>query len=637
MLEGHTRYSSMLLSSAIAGKPLTSHHLDWNFTNSFPDASMGDEFYQSNRYGNYQNAADQSLSFDGIPASDFYLSEEMFSLPSMFGDRPYSPQMVFSGVETGFQQPQNVAPQLGAHGVVDGMDQGLHYTHVTTSSRASAEQFSDVDSEQHEETRCHSEPACQDVQLPKSTKGHERKARASSASKTSGPPNANVFKLDVRIPALVQQENQPIASQESLSSVFEVNVNSSSKRKTRSAFTPQGKKKVEAVRNVGACIQCKFRKRTCGTSKPCHLCVRRTRDLESATLLCTRESPFVDLTVSDFYRSSRPDRVVDFDITFPVAYGQRRTMKIDGKGPTSWLLEVQVIDVPTSTLDAGVRLEIQRVSNLQPSSVPMDVSRQPETVSLLDPGSISAEIIQKWAIVYTYRFNKIHNDNSSSFLFGIAYAQQKLPHATLVANMTKLMAFNYVLHNGVKIIASTNQPATVSADYPAVRAQIETKLYQLLYNAEKSVYEELQRLVFRTSGQLAKDALVPVALVFWLLTRLHSSRADYLVNTSGRNPSSTQHASAEEPATTTTDHKHVLNLLISVLTALFRSSFPLLMNFDDKCNRDLLGGNEELLQLAKELREDLLSFKKRGYIRPWRCNKGCLKEEIDRLRDVLIE
>ncbi|PQE06252.1 C6 finger domain-containing protein [Rutstroemia sp. NJR-2017a BBW] len=627
----------MLLSSAIAGKPLTSHRLDWNFTNSYPDASMGDEFYQSNRYGNYQNAADQSLSFDGIPASDLYLSEEMFSLPPMFGDRPYSPQMVFSGLETGFQHPQELTPQLGAHGVVDGMDQGLHYPHVTTSSRASAQEFSDGESEQHEETRCHSEPASQDVQLPKSIKDHERKARASSTSKTSGPPNANVFKLDVRIPALVQQENQPIASQESLSSVFEVNVNSSSKRKTRSAFTPQGKKKVEAVRNVGACIQCKFRKRTCGTSKPCHLCVRRTRDLESATLLCTRESPFIDLTVSDFYRSSRPDRVVDFDITFPVAYGQRRTMKIDGKGPTSWLLEVQVIDVPTSTMDAGVRLEIQRVSNLQPSSAPMDVSRQPETVSLLDPGCISADIIQKWAMVYTYRFNKFHNDNSSSFLFGIAYAQQKLPHANLVANMTKLMAFNYVLHNGVKIIASTNQPATLSADYPAVRAQIETKLYQLLYNAEKSVYEELQRLVFRTSGQLAKDALVPVALVFWLLTRLHSLRADYLVNTSGRNPSPTQNASAEEPATTTTDHKHVLNLLISVLTALFRSSFPLLMNFDDKCNRDLLGGNEELLHLAKELREDLLSFKKRGYIRPWRCNKGCLKEEIDRLRDVLIE
>jgi hypothetical protein len=257
------------------------------------------------------------------------------------------------------------------------------------------------------------------------------------------------------------------------------------------------------------------------------------------------------------YGSSRPDRVVDFDINFPVAFGQRRIIQIDGKGPTSFPLEVQVIDVPTSTLDSAVLVEIQRVSKLRPSPAPMDVSRQPETVSLLDPGCISPEIIQKWALVYTYRFNKFHNDNSSSFLFGIAYAQQKLPHvsksiwgplrhreqqadmnqAILVANMTKLMAYNYILHNGVTIIDSTNQPATVPAEYPAVRAQIETKLYQLLYNAEKSVYEELQRLVFRTSGQLAKDALVPVALVFWLLTRLHSLRADYLVNMSGRNPS----------------------------------------------------------------------------------------------------
>jgi hypothetical protein len=252
----------MLLSSAIAAKPLTSHHLDWNFTSSSLNASMGDEFYQSNRYDNYQNAAEQPLPFDGISASDFYLGEEMFSLPSMFGDRPYSPQMGFSGVETNFQQPQNVAPQLGVPRGVDGIDQGLHYSHVPMSSRASADQFSDVDSEQHEEPRCHSEPASQDVQRPKKSKGHEKKTRASSASKTTGPPNANVFKLDVRIPAVAQHENQPIVSQESLSSVFEVNVNSSSKRKTRSAFTPQGKKKVEAVRNVGACIQCKFRKRT---------------------------------------------------------------------------------------------------------------------------------------------------------------------------------------------------------------------------------------------------------------------------------------------------------------------------------------------------------------------------------------
>ncbi|KAM3086996.1 hypothetical protein ACMFMG_001106 [Clarireedia jacksonii] len=597
---------------------------------------MGDEFYQSNRYVNYQNAAEHSLPFDGIPTSDFYLDEEMFSLPSMFGDRPYSPQMAFPGVEANFQQPNSVVPQLGAPGELTSIDQDLHYPHVPTSSRASAEQYSDLDSEQHEETRCHSEPASQEVLLPKKIKAHDRKIRASSASKASGPPNANVFKLDVRIPALAQHENQPIASQESLSSVFEVNVNSSSKRKTRSAFTPQGKKKVEAVRNVGACIQCKFRKRTCGTSKPCHLCVRRTKDLESATLLCTRESPFIDLSVSDFYGSSRPDRVVDFDINFPVAFGPRGIMKIDGKGPTSWPLEVQVIEVPISALDSATRLEIQRVSKLRPSSAPIDNSRQPETVTLIDPDFISTEIIQKWAMVYTYRFNNFHHDNSTS-LFGIAYAQQKLPHATLVANMTKLIAFNYILDNGVRIIASTSQHATFSAEYPAVRAQIETKLFQLLYNAEKSVYEELQRLVFRTSGQLAKDALIPVALVFWLLTRLHSSRADYLMNMSGRNPSPTQHASAEEPATIMTDHKHVLNLLISVLTALFRSSFPLLMNFEDKCNRDLLGGNDELLELAKRLRGDLLLFKKRGHIRPWRSNNEYLKEEIDRLRDVLIE
>lgn len=61
------------------------------------------------------------------------------------------------------------------------------------------------------------------------------------------------------------------------------------------------------------------------------------------------------------------------------------------------------------------------------------------------------------------------------------------------------------------------------------------------------------------------------------------------------------------------------------------------MNFEDKCNRGLLGGNEDLIHLSKKLRRDLIAFKRRGYLKAWKWNKGFLKDQVDKLRDVLTE
>jgi hypothetical protein len=48
----------------------------------------------------------------------------------------------------------------------------------------------------------------------------------------------------------------------SLLSVFHSNTESQTRRRSRKAFTEEGKKKVEAVRIIGACVQCRARKRT---------------------------------------------------------------------------------------------------------------------------------------------------------------------------------------------------------------------------------------------------------------------------------------------------------------------------------------------------------------------------------------
>ena len=47
--------------------------------------------------------------------------------------------------------------------------------------------------------------------------------------------------------------------------------------------------------------------------------------------------------------------------------------------------------------------------------------------------------------------------------------------------------------------------------------------------------------------------------------------------------------------------------------ALFRSSNPLLLDFEDKFNQDLVGGDQQLIKLAMQMRKVVLGFRERGF------------------------
>jgi len=67
---------------------------------------------------------------------------------------------------------------------------------------------------------------------------------------------------------------------------------------------------------------------------------------------------------------------------------------------------------------------------------------------------------------------------------------------------------------------------------------------------------------------------------------------------------------ATEPA----DYQHhSLRLLLSVHMALFRSSNPLLLDLSDHFNQDMVGGDKNLIQLAKQLRGVVLNMKDKGF------------------------
>lgn len=73
----------------------------------------------------------------------------------------------------------------------------------------------------------------------------------------------------------------------SLTSVFPSNPSSEPQRKSRRPFSPEGKKKVEAVRSVGACVQCRTRKRTVSYVMSSCNCTSFCREILITDLACS--------------------------------------------------------------------------------------------------------------------------------------------------------------------------------------------------------------------------------------------------------------------------------------------------------------------------------------------------------------
>lgn len=256
-------YWSLLLTSdvivdAMAASSRSSSYYD----------DMSNEFYSSN-FDDYQSDINESLDFNHVSSTDFYLGSEMFLIPQMLGEQPYPSQHEFADTTSTYDSFQRLPPSSGSTSAkADVHEQFLPRTlgEIRGQMITECREVSEDPLNQHLIEEMYFEDD-NDKNIEYSRK--KRRPSQNKKARASNIPQSNVFKLDLRTPSISWAGLQPIASQESLSSVFEVNMNQQPKRKARSAFTPQGKKKVEAVRNVGACVQCKFRKRTVSWSKRC--------------------------------------------------------------------------------------------------------------------------------------------------------------------------------------------------------------------------------------------------------------------------------------------------------------------------------------------------------------------------------
>ena len=83
------------------------------------------------------------------------------------------------------------------------------------------------------------------------------------------------------------------------------------------------------------------------------------------------------------------------------------------------------------------------------------------------------------------------------------------------------------------------------------------------------------------------------------------------------------------------DLEHTFNLLLSVHNALFRTASPLLLDYEDQANQDLLGNDAELIGQAMKLRSSILWFRDMGFPNSVRAGLFYNERLGNKLRGVL--
>jgi hypothetical protein len=190
--------------------------------------------------------------------------------------------------------------------------------------------------------------------------------------------------------------------------------------------------------------------------------------------------------------------------------------------------------------------------------------------------------------------------------------------------MLRVASLAFILRAGVKYTPATS--AFKSSSYRTIQATIDTILYERLKIAERDLFQRLQRLVFRSSGYLNREQVYPIALVLWQLLRILCIGASHLSNlvqrfrTQGMVTLSyfplalLPFANTSRLASAQADYQfHALKLVLSTHLALFRSSNPLLLDFNDKLHQDLLGNDQKLIKLAVKMRKVVVGFREKGF------------------------
>ena len=240
--------------------------------------NFDDEFYQyrTSVGGGYQNNAQSIPYVEGVtqpPDQTFDESYDLGSNQFQFAGDPYPYQESITGppsatlTETPVEDFQYIdfgdsnmpEPQASLNIPVSpvGVLNGFNDNSVRAADASTAASTSSTSKDKR---------ASQKGSSKKPPRSHHSSVNASSSHKTSPRSESSAAEPSSNVNSRSAKKSK--GPPKSLLTVFDSNIEPHTRRKSRSAFSEEGKKKVEAVRRVGACVECRFRKRTVSSHIP---------------------------------------------------------------------------------------------------------------------------------------------------------------------------------------------------------------------------------------------------------------------------------------------------------------------------------------------------------------------------------
>ncbi|RDW70956.1 hypothetical protein BP6252_07519 [Coleophoma cylindrospora] len=418
----------------------------------------------------------------------------------------------------------------------------------------------------------------------------------SSILEVSSKSKARKFERDASQPHQKRARTQSSLSFEACLINFEVKSGDVQKRRRRPKLPVEKRKELTLQRHTGACHQCRFRKRACSLDTPCGY----------------------------YFVYTSAKRTLNFFFDPP----KRTTKRLRGiavrpneRGFYSAPLQLQVFDCDLHALS-----DVNREVLLSKSGARSEGGK----VTVINESDESlGNRLEQWALEYGTAFAKTQNHRAGRLLLiGVMWIKLKLPESRLIQVCMRMLTLNYILRTGV-----TYCSGKCTDTYRAVEARIDTVVYQRIKKAESEFNQLLESMVWKSYGRLTREQSFPVAYVLWQYLRLMCLRVSHIKNLI--TVYKYKGLDYGPISRTTNEMTHMYNLLLSIHTALFRSSSPLLMDFSDMSKHDILAGDPELIDEAIYMRTINNRFRNVSYGRHFRSARAFEQQTVDKLRKVL--
>jgi hypothetical protein len=321
-------------------------------------------------------------------------------------------------------------------------------------------------------------------------------------------------------------------------------------------------------------------------------------------------------------------RIIDFNIKDSVfkMMKPKSFITIDGRsGPCRLPMKIPIGFCSLESLSLQDQAEVWRTKRRPPDGESPESTSGDSIVIIPESDEVLGQRLEAWSIQYAAKFAKYHYEKYPSaypFNVGLLYVSNKLPEYELVFLMLRVAAMSFILRAGV---------VCTESEFRTVQARIDTALYRRLSAAESKLFAALHKAVWVSAGRLKREQIYPVAYVIWQTMRLTCQRASHLQNLTTRSKCNKSPAYAKDVERL----GHCFNLLLSTHTALFRQNSPMIFDYTDPANADLLAGDEELIKEAMNLRRILLGFQQNNLVRLFRSTNWYQESTYGRLRRVL--